>query len=226
MGWTRDYMYFFLHPISSLNHLVARLITDQITFIISIVLFILLSLNYNKSFWQTLDRTVSNWASNARAGFIKNHAEDFAIFGNAIFHILFSVLLCIIFFLVKHKISLSVGILFVLIFSWGLNRLLKVIYKRTRPEHLASNIRRRLSYCFPSGHIMASIPIYFFTAVMLQNTIIFIPWYLIALLVSIFVIMSRIYLNHHYFTDVVGGVFMGIFCLNISIWFYFLIGLV
>jgi len=68
---------------------------------------------------------------------------------------------------------------------------------------------------------MASLPIYFFSAVILQNFVTFIPWYLIALTISYSVIMSRIYLNHHYFTDVLGGVFMGIFCLNISIWFYF-----
>ena len=158
-------MYFLLHPISSLNHLVARLMTDQITFLMSIVLFIIVACNYKKSFWAALDQMVSEWALDSQENFLKSRAEDFAIFGNAIFHILFSVLLSIILFFAKHKFSLVIAVLFVLIFSWGLNRLMKLIYKRTRPRHMDNGIRRRLSYCFPSGHVMASIPIYFFGVV-------------------------------------------------------------
>lgn len=217
-------MHFLLHPISSLNHLVARLVTDQITFLASIIIFIILSLNYNKPLWQQLDQNLSSWAIESKAVFLKKHAEDFAIFGNAIFHILFSVVLGIIFFTARHKLSVVLAILFALIFSWGLNRLLKLIYKRQRPT--GTSTRRRLSYCFPSGHVMASIPIYFFSAVLLQSLINFLPWYLLAFLISYLVIMSRIYLNHHYFTDVLSGIAMGIFCLNISIWFYFFVGLV
>lgn len=216
-------MYFLLHPISSLNHLVARLVTDQVTFLISIFLFIVIAFFYKKDFWQDLDNKVYNWAIDSKENFLKNHAEDFAIFGNAIFHILFLVIILIISLISKHQFSSVFSILFVLIFSWGFNRGVKLIYKRTRPETIPSNIRKRLSYCFPSGHVMASIPIYFFSAVLLQNLIPFLPWYLIALVISFLVIISRIYLNHHYFTDVLAGIFIGIFCLNISLWFHFLV---
>lgn len=214
-------MYFLLHPISSINHLVARIVTDQLSVLASLIFFIFLSLNYKKPFWQKADEDIKLWSEESKDSFLKKRSEDFALFGNAIFHILFSVILSIIFFVVKHNTGEVCPILFVLIFSWGLNRLMKLIYKRERPEYSSSVVKRRLSYCFPSGHVMASISIYFFSAVILQNHISFIPWYLIALLVSYFVIMSRIYLNHHYFTDVLGGIAMGIFCLNISIWFYF-----
>ena len=219
-------MYFLLHPISSLNHLIARLVTDQITLIASIIFFTILALNYKKPFWQRLDERVANWATNNNKSLIKDRSEDFAICGNALFHILFSVILFIVFLLVRHKLSMAITILFVLIFSWGLNRFMKLVFKRVRPEHINSSVRRRLSYCFPSGHIMASISIYFFSAVILQGLISFLPWYIIALVVSYLVVMTRIYLNHHYFTDVLGGIAMGIFCLNISIWFYFFIGLI
>jgi undecaprenyl-diphosphatase len=218
-------MYLLFHPISSLNHLVARLVTDQISFIISIVFFIVIALNYKKSFWQSIDQSVSDWATSPRESLVTNISFNFAFFGNAVFHILFSVILGIIFFITKHSTPMVFGILFTLIFSWGLNRFMKLIYKRTRPETLHSNIKKRLSYCFPSGHVMASISIYFFCAVLLQNFVPFLPWYLIAFVISFFVIMSRIYMNHHYFTDVLSGITMGIFCLNISIWFYFFAGL-
>ena len=219
-------MYFLLHPISSLNHLIARLVTDQISFIISIIFFIVIALNYKKPFWQSIDQSVSEWATEPRDSLIRNISFNFANFGNAVFHILFSVVLSVVFFISKHSAPIVFAILFNLIFSWGLNRLMKLIYKRTRPETLSSNIRKRLSYCFPSGHVMASISIYFFNAVLFQNFIPFLPWYLISLLISFFVVMSRIYMNHHYFTDVLSGIAMGIFCLNISIWFYFFVGLI
>lgn len=218
-------MYFLFHPISSLNHLVARLVTDQISFIISIIFFTVIALNYKKPFWQSIDQSVSEWASEPRDSLDKKVSANFAFFGNAVFHILFSIILSVIFFISKHSASMTFSILFTLIFSWGLNRFMKLIYKRTRPETLNANVRKRLSYCFPSGHVMASISIYFFCAVLLQNFLPFLPWYLIALLLSFFIVMSRIYMNHHFFTDVLAGITMGIFCLNISIWFYFFVGL-
>ena len=218
-------MYFLFHPLSSLNHLVARLVTDQISFIVSLILFIIIALNYKKTFWQNIDQSIAEWATKPKDSLIGNISANFAMFGNAIFHILFSIVIALILFLTKHTASLVFGILFTLIFSWGLNRLIKLVYKRERPEHINSNVRKRLSYCFPSGHVMASISIYFFSAVLLQNFIPFLPWYLIALVISFFVVMSRIYLNHHYFTDVLAGIAMGVFCLNISIWFYFCVGI-
>lgn len=219
-------MYFILHPISTLNHFIARLVTDQLIFLLSIIFFIFLSLNYKKTFWQAFDKNVAGWAEESKENFIKKYAEDLSIFGNAIFHIIFTIIFALIFSLTNHKLSTTFAVFFVLLFSWGLNRVIKLIYKRTRPEHLASNVRKRLSYCFPSGHVMASIPIYFFTAVVLQGIIPFLPWYLIAFILSVFIIMSRIYLNHHYCTDVLGGIWMGIFCLNVSIWFYFFVSLI
>lgn len=221
-------MYFFFHPISSLNHFVARVFTDKFTLIVTIVFFIFLSLTYKNPFWQKLDEIMYKKVDSSENTSFKNHASDFAIFGNAIFHIVFSLILCLIFLLIKHKPQTVISILFVLIFSWGFNRLLKLIYKRERPydPNIPPRSSRRRSYCFPSGHVMASIPIYFFSAVLLQNLITFLPWYIIALTVTFLVIISRIYLNHHYLTDVLGGVAMGIFCLNISIWFYFFVGLI
>ncbi|MBI1858930.1 MAG: phosphatase PAP2 family protein [Candidatus Melainabacteria bacterium] len=219
-------MGFLLHPIASLNHLVARLVTDKITLLLAIIFFAYLSLTYKGSLWEDIDKKISGWAKEAKGNFLRSSSEHFALFGNAVFHILFCVLLSIIYFIFVKEPIAGISILFVLIFSWGFNRMVKLIYKRERPRHIVSNVRKRLSYCFPSGHVMASIPIYFFTAVLLQGKLTFLPWYLIAFVITFFVISSRIYLNHHYFTDVLGGIALGIFCLSISMWFYFFISYV
>ena len=218
-------MYFLLHPISSLNHLVARIITDQVTFLISIIFFIYLSQNYKRNYWVKLDEKIALFPQISTNEFLKSQSNNFAIFGNAIFHISFSIIISLIFIFTKHKISDVIAILFALVFSWGLNRLLKIVFKRERPENMSESTKR-LSYCFPSGHVMASISIYFFMSVLLQSLIPFIPWYLVSLLICYFVIMSRIYLNHHFFTDILSGICGGIVALNISIWFYFILGIV
>ena len=168
-------MNFIFHPISSLNLFVARIVTDQLTLLLSVIFFVILSLNYKKAFWRELDGMVSDWAENAKNSFLKNHAEDFALFGNAIFHILFMLILSIVFLITKHRLSTVFTFLFVFVFSWGLNRFMKVVFKRTRPTHIDLGIRRRLSYCYPSGHVMASIPIYFFSSLVLQSLVPFIP---------------------------------------------------
>ena len=216
-------MGFLLHPIASLNHLVARFVTDKITLLLAIIFFAYLSLTYKGSLWEDIDKKISGWAKESKENFLRSSSEHFALFGNAVFHILFCILLSIIYFIFVKEPIAGISILFVLIFSWGFNRMVKLIYKRERPRHIVSNVRKRLSHSFPSGHVMASIPIYFFTAVLLQGKLTFFPWYLIAFVITFFVISSRIYLNHHYFTDVLGGIALGIFCLSISMWFYFFI---
>lgn len=218
-------MYFLKHPLTFFNMVIARLATDQITFFVSIAFFALLSITLNHWFWKGLDQRVSQFANESKGGFLKNHSEDFAFFGNAVFHIIFSVFMAIIIFLVKHQIGAALSIFFALIFSWGLNRLVKIIFKRERPKHIVSNVRKRLSYCYPSGHVMASICVYFFSAVLLQGIVSFIPWYVFAFVICFFVIVSRIFLNHHFFTDILGGIALGLFSLTVSIYFYFFVGL-
>lgn len=218
-------MYFLQHPISSLNFLIARVMADQITLFLSIVLFIYLSRSYKNPEWIRIDNEVINFGKTSTNKILRMGANNLAVFGNAIFHISFCIILSILFVVLKQKLSYAVSILFCLIFSWALNRLLKILFKRERPEETAEDTKKRLSYCFPSGHVMASISIYFFISILLQNTIPIIPWHIISLVLCSFIVLSRIYLNHHFFTDILGGICMGITALNISIWFYFIVGI-
>jgi membrane protein DedA with SNARE-associated domain/membrane-associated phospholipid phosphatase len=72
---------------------------------------------------------------------------------------------------------------------------------------------------FPSGHVTLSIAIYGFLAYLLGNI-----WhqykkiiYIITAIICTLIALSRIYLCAHWFTDLVGGLLLGLICLSIVI---------
>jgi len=121
------------------------------------------------------------------------------------------------FFLFKNKwysVLLSCGYLF----SGFMSFFCKYLSLRPRPIDALISIPK--SYSFPSGHTLTSVVFYFLL------------WYLLtinstkkvktmSLIVTIICItliaISRMYLGVHYFSDVVGGYIIGLFCLSIII---------
>jgi undecaprenyl-diphosphatase len=93
-----------------------------------------------------------------------------------------------------------------------LNSVLKTIFHRTRPEPVLGVIAAQ-QYSFPSGHAMVSSAFYFYIA--------YLCWRLVpgvwrgVLIVGLFGLVlligaSRIYLQAHYFTDVIAGWLAGL----------------
>lgn len=212
-------MYFFKHPVQALNHLIARVITDEVTFYASIILFFAIAFTYKKPFFADLDKKTFERIDLSEN--LKGLMDKFTLLGNAVFHILYSLILAIIFYVNKGEYQIALAFTFVQLFSWGLNRALKLLFRRERPTFNSEVVTKRKSFCFPSGHVMASIPTYFFSAMILQSYLTFLPCYILALIASIIVILPRVALSHHFVTDVIAGVFAGIVCYKISIWFYF-----
>ncbi|MEB3309251.1 MAG: phosphatase PAP2 family protein [Snowella sp.] len=97
--------------------------------------------------------------------------------------------------------------------SWLLNGIFKAFFRRQRPNLWASP-DRPMDFSYPSGHSMSAISFYgllafytsYFVAVPLSVTV------AIALAISLWVGLSRVYLGVHWPTDVLSGWLTG------SIW--------
>lgn len=120
--------------------------------------------------------------------------------------------------LLKNKrdakyIALNLTVVFLL------NRILKLIIARPRPQVLS--LVAENGYSFPSGHAMVSMGFYGFIIYLIYNNIKDkkIKYSLIVCLTVLILLIgtSRIYLGVHYFTDVTGGYIIAIIYLIIFI---------
>ena len=98
----------------------------------------------------------------------------------------------------------------------------KNIIMRERP--MLSLIEKPSDFSFPSGHTMCSVAFYGFIVYLLLKNIknYFLKWLIVFVfsMLVIFIGISRIYLNVHYFTDVIGGFILGSICLLMIINIY------
>jgi undecaprenyl-diphosphatase len=99
--------------------------------------------------------------------------------------------------------------------SIALNSWLKLLYARPRPE-IFPPLTSLTSYSFPSGHAMGAMGFYGFAAYLLwqQGQRL---WALLALLFSLLVGFTRIYLGVHYPSDIVGALAVGAVWLTVVI---------
>ena len=109
-----------------------------------------------------------------------------------------------------------------LIFTFLVNVLTKNLFMRQRPVN--SLIELPSGFSFPSGHTMCSVSFYGFLIFLIikkiQNKYLKIFSILFLIMLILIVAFSRIYLKVHYFTDVVGGLILGIICLLMIINIY------
>lgn len=97
------------------------------------------------------------------------------------------------------------------------NVILKPIVARTRPYNINKKIKLLVpplkDYSFPSGHTAASFASV--SALYFAGRKKMAAW---ALILSIFIAFSRLYLYVHYPTDVLGGLIIGLLCGWIADW--------
>lgn len=128
--------------------------------------------------------------------------------------VIISFVLLIGFHFKEWKTALSYGIAIVL-GNLVLNPILKELIQRSRPDE-ALRMVSETTYSFPSGHSFASGMIYplityfFLRSTKLGKHTTLVNSILVLVMVSI--CFSRIYLGVHYFTDVIAGFSLGLFC--------------
>lgn len=180
--------------------------------LISLALFLLISL-FALGETPGVDEVINQWIVNSWDPFF---SQVFIFFGYVLKPLMAFIGFLVIFILYRRERKKDSLILFVSLASgYILEQLIKIIVQRERP---ATQLVEELSYSFPSGHavfsvILFSLLIYFYKNE-IKNQFHKKMFILSNILLILLVGFSRIYLNVHWFTDVIGGFFLGLFILS------------
>jgi undecaprenyl-diphosphatase len=116
------------------------------------------------------------------------------------------------FMLLQQRFRTAFFVILIALSAEGANRLIKSLFSRPRPD-LVPHLRQVDSLSFPSGHAMESAIIYLTLGAMLMRMtdgrLAKIYCMSLAVLVTLLVGISRVFLGVHYPTDVIGGWMFG-----------------
>ncbi len=191
---------------------IMKFIRENIFILVSIIIFILFCV-YSKNHFSyqimRIDEKVQTFFIEKMINPSNNELMKNVTLLGSTFGIIGVFLFSLIIFRNRIKsilLTLNLGFIGILTF------ILKNSFKRIRP--VSSIITNPTSFSFPSGHTLFAVGFY--------GLIIYFIWqthapkftkYLLTFIISmviIFIGISRIYLNVHYFSDVIGGAVLGI----------------
>lgn len=171
---------------------------------------------------QNFDSTIISWVQGLEAPLLTTIMKFFTIIGSGMPIVIITVIIMAILYLfLGHRREL-LFLFWVMIGTSLINKLLKLVFQRTRPT--LHRIAEASGYSFPSGHSVAAFALYGALAFLIWKHVpTAIGRILIIILSSLFIAIigiSRIYLGVHYPSDVIGGYLMSACCLTVSIWLY------
>lgn len=172
------------------------------------LLFLIMAFSINKSFIEKVDTLVYNYISNSITDSNTIIFKGITFLGSTTFIIFVALILAIVW----YKDNKGRGVVFSLIVSTILNCGVKWLIKRPRPN--INQLVTETGFSFPSGHTMATTTLVGVLMCYLWESnwsktkkIIF---SIILGIIPILVMISRIYLGVHYFSDVFAGFLLSI----------------
>lgn len=151
-----------------------------------------------------IDTYFYNLIISMKCNFVTNFMKFITFFASTKF-ILGIVIILFIVSLFKGKLPLIMN--WLILGEVVINNIVKVIVKRDRP--ILINMVTETTYSFPSGHTMVSVVFYGFIIYLVSKLKIDKKYkYIINVCLTILIILimlSRIYLGAHYFSDVIAG---------------------
>lgn len=159
-----------------------------------------------------LDESVSNFVQdNLVSSGLTNFFKIITNVGDVYF---FSAFILLFFLVVRNRVILF-SMISNLINVYVYSVIFKNVYRRERP--LFNLIEKPSDFSFPSGHTMCSVAFYGFVIYLvskyIKNKVLRCFLYFLLVLIMLIIGFSRIYLNVHFTTDVIGGAILGSVCL-------------
>lgn len=183
------------------------------------IAFFLVAANLNDAGVVENDANVGEFVVNNQVYWLTGICSVLSVIFEPIYVIVFVLLLSFILWIEKYR-NESLFLIFVSGFAGVAIYLLKHLFVRARP---LIQFFVETGYSFPSGHALISIVLFgsiAYFGLKIKNNFNRVC-VLFGSFLGIFVLgMSRVYLNVHWFSDVIGGYFLGAMILFIGIFFY------
>lgn len=178
-------------------------------------IFIVLSVLVFTNLIDPLDQMIESLVIGLRNDSLTKAMINMTNLGGAYCLIAISILL--LFFIKDKKKAARIMINLVTVFF--ISQLLKFIFRRPRPNSLF--LMNASGFSYPSGHTMVSFAFYVYLLYLLckkiNNKLVKILLIIVTTTLLILIGFSRIYLGVHYFSDVLGGLLLGIIYILIFI---------
>jgi len=195
---------------------ILKILRYLLTIVLPLFVFVIIAVNVVNGNTKGFD----NYVYQSVSRFIGSDLTDIMIlisfFGSGEFLTVLSLIIIVAFFKNERYSFYASLIAINLLLSSLINVGIKYIIHRDRP-----NILRLIDiggFSFPSGHSMVSMSFYGFLIFLCYKNFKTKVKYLIMAILSnviLFIGFSRIYLGVHYFSDVIGGFFLGILWIGV-----------
>ena len=167
-----------------------------------------------------IDTTTNVFMQSIQNPVLTNFSKFIAIVFEPIYMILFSLIISVDIYFKKSK-SKGIFLASTIIATGIIIKLLKEIFQRARP---LNSLIQDSGFSFPSGHVTVAIVFFGLIVYLFVDKKYKITATIITILIALLFGFTRIYLQIHWLTDIIGGFFIGGIILMLSIIIYKRVG--